>query len=49
MLAEKINKENVSQIQSCEITNDFALSYSKKVWTLMKADFFFVKMSFVLL
>lgn len=37
-LVDKINKEDVSHIQS-KITNDFALSYSKKVWTLMKADF----------
>lgn len=29
--ADKINKGNVSLIQSCKIANDFALSYSKKV------------------
>lgn len=42
LLVDKINKGNVSQIQSCTIANDFALSYSKKVWSLMKADFFFL-------
>lgn len=51
-LWKKLRGGAASQIQSCEIANDFALSYSRKARTLMKANsflFFLVKMSFVLL